>query len=425
MSVTGVGVLRPRLLPLALCLLVLGGCSSRPEREREIGEAYVGPATLKLRREMDLRSAEAATVVHGERLAIVRRRRRFVKVRTEKGVEGWTDTHLLLSSEQMEQLNQLAERARSLPSQGAATVYEALNVHTEPNRMSPSFYRVKEREPVDVVERDLIPRVPFEPKSILPPPKPPALRKPKPEPPAGRIPPPPMPPPPKVPADWLEMSETAEPESDTQAPATHKAEKEAPKPVPLDDWTLVRLSNGRAGWVLTGMLRMNIPDEVAQYSEGHRITAYLAMEDVKDGGQIKHNWLWTTLADTRQSYDFDSFRCFVWNVKRHRYETAHIEKNLRGYYPVEAHPVKMMAGKREESSPGFSLIVEDEDGVRWRKLYGFHTYHVVLLRKERWAPAPSPPPGQKRAAAPPKAAPSVQPGLLARVAGWWRKLFGK
>jgi len=31
-------------------------------------------------------------------------------------VEGWTDTHLLLSSEQMEQLNQLAERARSLPS---------------------------------------------------------------------------------------------------------------------------------------------------------------------------------------------------------------------------------------------------------------------------------------------------------------------
>jgi len=53
----------------------------------------VGPATLKLRREMDLRSAEAATVVHGERLAIVRRRRRFVKVRTEKGVEGWTDTH--------------------------------------------------------------------------------------------------------------------------------------------------------------------------------------------------------------------------------------------------------------------------------------------------------------------------------------------
>jgi len=184
-------------------------------------------------------------VVHGERLAIVRRRRRFVKVRTEKGVEGWTDTHLLLSSEQMEQLNQLAERARSLPSQGAATVYEALNVHTEPNRMSPSFYRVKEREPVDVVERDLIPRVPFEPKSILPPPKPPLCASPSPN---RRGPHP-------ASADAAAAQgagglagdvETAEPESDTQAPATHKAEKEAPKPVPLDDWTLVRLANGRA-----------------------------------------------------------------------------------------------------------------------------------------------------------------------------------
>jgi uncharacterized protein YgiM (DUF1202 family) len=412
-----------------LCLCVLAGCSSRPEREREIGEAYVGPATLKLRREMDLRSAEAATVVHGERLAIVRRRRRFVKVRTEKGVEGWTDTHLLLSSEQMEQLNQLAERARSLPSQGAATVYEALNVHTEPNRMSPSFYRVKEHEPVDVVERDLIPRVPFEPKRILPPPKPPAARKPKPEPPTGRIPPPPMPPPPKVPADWLELSESTVGEADTQSPVPPKPEPEPAKPVPLDDWTLIRLANGRAGWVLTGMLRMNIPDEVAQYSEGHRITSYLAMEDVKDEGQIKHNWLWTTLADTRQPYAFDSFRCFVWNVRRHRYETAYIEKNLRGYYPVEAHPVKTMAGKKEESYPGFSLIVEDDDGLRWRKLYGFHTYHVALLRKEKWEPAPSPPPDQKRAAASPKTAPAEPPGLLTRLgrtlAGWGRKLFGK
>jgi len=148
------------------------------------------------------------------------------------------------------------------------------------------------------------------------------------------------------------------------------------------------------------------------------------MEDVKDGGQIKHNWLWTTLADTRQSYDFDSFRCFVWNVKRHRYETA-ISRRTARLLPGGGSSGEDDGGQARGELPGFSLIVEDEDGVRWRKLYGFHTYHVVLLRKERWAPAPSPPPGQKRAAAPPKAAPSVQPGLLARVAGWWRKLFGK
>lgn len=419
--------LRPHVL--LLCLCVLAGCSSGPEQEREIGEAYVGPATLKLRKDMDLRSPEAATVNHGERLAIVRRRRRFVKVRTAKGAEGWTDMRLLLSSGQMGQLNRLADRARRLPSQGAASVYEALNVHTEPNRLSPSFYRIKERELVEVVAQELSPRVPFEQKSILPrpaPAKPAAGRKAQPQP-SGRVQPPPMPPAPKLPEDWLELSESAQPESDADSPepAPRKPEPEPAKPVPVDDWTLVRLSHGRAGWVLTGMLRMNIPDEVAQYSEGHRITSYFAMEDVSDGGQIKHNWLWTTLAPPRQPYQFDSFRCFVWNVRRHRYETAYIEKNLRGYYPVEAHPVKMSVGKKEQAYPGFSLIVEDDAGLRWRKTYAFHTYHVVLLQKEKWEPSATPEPGQQPLAAPRKPASADSPGFWRSIGAWVRRLFGK
>jgi hypothetical protein len=414
---------------LLLCLCVLAGCSSGPEREREIGEAYVGPATLKLRRDIDLRSAESATVSHGDRLAIVRRRRRFVKVRTSKGAEGWTDMRQLLSSGQMGQLNRLADRARRLPSQGAASVYEALNVHTEPNRLSPSFYRVKERELVEVVAQELSPRVPFEPKSILlphAPAKPAAARKAQPEP-SGRVPPPPMPSPPKLPEDWRELSESAqpEPEPDSPAPAPRKPEPEPPKPVPVDDWTLVRLNNGRAGWVLTGMLRMNIPDEVAQYSEGHRITSYFAMEDVSDGGQIKHNWLWTTLADTRKPCQFDSFRCFVWNLRRHRYETAYIEKNLRGYYPVEAHPVKMTVSKKEQTSPGFSLIVEDDAGLRWRKTYAFHTYHVVLLEKEKWEPSATPESAPQPVAALPRPASADSPGFWRSIAAWTRRLFGK
>jgi hypothetical protein len=83
------------VLLAALCACILLGCSSGPEREREIGEAFVGPSTLKLRKDMDLRSAVAGSVSHGERLSIIRRRRRFVKVRTAKGAEGWTDMLLI------------------------------------------------------------------------------------------------------------------------------------------------------------------------------------------------------------------------------------------------------------------------------------------------------------------------------------------
>jgi hypothetical protein len=399
-------------------VLFLSACSSKPQPEREIGEAFAGPATLKLRQDIDLRSAETTMVSHGDRLAILRRRRRFVKVRAANGVEGWTDMRQLLSSEQMGALNRLAQDARALPSQGAATVFEGLNVHTEPNRLAPSFYRIKEGENVDVVAARTSPRVPFETREILPAqPRPQPPQKPKEEPKIPRV---PMPPAPKLPDNWLEISKYPPLPPDPEP----EEEEESPKPAPADDWTLVRLHNGRAGWVLTSQLRLNIPDEVAQYSEGNRITSYFSMADVTDEGQVRHNWLWTTLSATHVPYQFDSFRYFIWNVRRHRYETAYIEKNLKGYYPVETGKVKMSAGKKEETFPSFSLILEEPDGTRYRKTYGFQYYRVVLAGKEK---VETPPPAQDGkpevlVAAQPKNPPAQpRPGLLTRL----KRLFGR
>ena len=73
---------------------------------------------------------------------------------------------------------------------------------------------------------------------------------------------------------------------------------------------------------------MAIPDDVAQYAEGHRITSYFALSDVRDGDAVKHNWLWTTIASGDHPYDFDSFRVFTWSLRRHRYETAYIQRNV-------------------------------------------------------------------------------------------------
>ena len=405
-----------RFLPLLAALLVLTGCSSGPPRAPEIGEAYAGPAVLKLRREVDLRSPEVVAVAHGDRLAIVGRRRRFVRVRTTSGVEGWTDMRQLLSAAQMDQLNQLAETARHLPSQGAATVYEALNVHTEANRQAPSFYRVKVGEMVDVVAHELDPRLPFAPKSILPAPTPRPKRSPKPED-ERRVPRPPSPPPIKPPDDWQELSKTpALPDDEKEEPE----QTEPAKPVPLDDWTLVRLKNGRAGWVLAGSLKLNIPDEVAQYSEGHRITSYFATADVNDGGQVRHNWLWTTIGDGHVPYEFDSFRYFIWNVRHHRYETAYIEKNLKGFYPVQVHPVQAAAGNKTATYPGFSLIVE-QDGVRYRKTYAYQIYLVRLVGKEKIETPPVTAGPVKMAVPLPAATPQPSPGFLARLKAWFKK----
>jgi hypothetical protein len=112
---------------------------------------------------------------------------------------------------------------------------------------------------------------------------------------------------------------------------------------------------------------MAIPDEVAQYAEGHRIVSYLPLGYVQDEDQKKPIWFWATVRG-RQPYDFDSFRVFNWNLRRHRYETAFIARNVQGYLPVLLNNVDYAIGKGSpEKYPGFSVCLEKEDGQRVRR----------------------------------------------------------
>ena len=264
---------------------------------------------------------------HGEKLEIIEYRHRLVKVRTEKGAEGWTDLRQLLTPEQMDQLHAMAENASHFPSQGSATVFEALNLHTEPNRTSPSFAQIPENGKADVIGHKLMPR--FQPaevsthEAVKPPPR---RRK------------------------RSKSSQTRDRTASSSARARAAGELGCtvgsesagtagappcapPAPVPMDDWSLVRTPDGKVGWVLTRPLIMAIPDEVAQYAEGHRITSYFALGQVNDDGTVKNNWLWTTITKGGQPYEFDSFRVFVWSLRHHRYETAYIERNVVGHFP--------------------------------------------------------------------------------------------
>ena len=251
-----------------------------------------------------------------------------MKVRTARGDEGWTEDYLLLSAAEIAALKQVERRALTMPSQGAASTYELLNVHTEPNRFSPSFLQIKEGEKVDVLAHVSAPRTPPERKALIPPrPRLAPARKHAER--SIRCRPCLLLPPPK---NWKELSRTP-PEVAQEIAADRAAH--AP---PNDDWSLVRNSQGESGWVLTRRLYMAIPDEVAQYAEGHRITSYFPLTDVQDGDTVKHNWLWTTSAGGDHPYDFDSYRVFTWSLRRHRYETAFIQRNVEGYFPVLARP---------------------------------------------------------------------------------------
>ncbi len=392
-------------LLLALCAVVSSvSCGSRaaapPVSE---GVAYVGPLTLNLRKDLAAKSPPAGEAKHGDRVDILETRRRFVRVRTSQGLEGWTDSTFLLSSQQMDELRQLAEGAAKLPSIGAATAYDALNMHTGPSRQSPSFFQIPEGAPVEVVGHRATPRVqpvspPTAPRRQAPTKKSKAKES---KLAALSLPPAPRPP---LPADWREMSRPSIKDFPDYTPPA------APPPPALDDWNLVRTRDGKAGWVLARMLFMAIPDDVAQYAEGHRITAYLALSDVKDGDQLKHNWLWTTIGKGTESGEFDSFRVFVWSLRHHRYETAYIERNVTGYFPMALEP------NASPGEPAFSLVLQDKDGKLYKRTYAFSGYRVRMVSK---APFERPP---ETLAARASAGFVSSPGQEPAPGGWWAKV---
>jgi hypothetical protein len=340
-------MLRARGCWITGAAIVLCACNAAPDRQSSIGQAYAGPATLSLHRDIDSKSPAVAIVHHGDKLDVVGQRRRWYKVRTAKGLEGWTSDRELLDTDQMARLRKLASETAGRPSQGAASTFSTLNVHTEPARQSPSFVQIAEHEKVDVIAHLVAERTPSPKKQLIPPRPKLEARKGKEK--ASKLVLPAPPRPPDPPADWLDLSPRLE-----VPPAA--PEPEAP-PMPRDDWTLIRTHSGQSGWVLTSALYLEIPDEVAQYAEGRRITSYFSLGKIADGDQRKDIWLWTTSERLGEDHDFDGYRVFVWSLRHHRYETAYIQRRERGFFPVLA------------KTGSFSVCLETPDGSRVRKQY--------------------------------------------------------
>ncbi len=332
------------LAPAALAALTLA-CSVSPPTDSALGYAYAGPPKLALHGDIDSKSPVTAIVHHGDKLEILTHRRRWYKVRGPKGAQGWTDDRALLDAAQMNRLRALAKETAGLPSQGVATTFETLKVRTEPNLQAISFLEVKEGEKFDVIAHKVIGRGPL-PKRELIAPKPKIEKKSKAKGKASSLPPPPDPVPPGPPKDWVAISKARTLVPDDQL-----------TPAAKDDWTLIRTKEGESGWALTRRLYLAIPDEVAQYAEGHRITSYFSLGKISDGDLKKDIWLWTTATSLGEDHDFDGYRVFVWSLNHHRYETAYIQRREIGFFPVLA--------KQGE----FSVCLEDDNGTRVRKMY--------------------------------------------------------
>jgi len=373
------------IFALSLVLTFTGCGPEGPPPKRVLSHAFAGEKRVDLRKDLTVRAEVVESAVFGEALDILQWKRRFALVRTASGKEGWLDGRVLIRTQDMAALKQIAKDFKDTAPMGQGKAYDTMNIHTSPNRSSPSFEKLPAEEPVDILGHRVALRAPY--RGPLQPVKTARYKKKKRSDDADqpKVAPPPGPRAPPLPADWKELSRGKPEVAEVKEPARRNVKNALlltkAKPLEVgpryDDWTLVRSKSGGIGWVISSALTMALPDEVAQYANRNRITSYFPIGEVVDSEKgRKQHFLWTTMSERAKPFQFDSFRVLVFNTRRHRYETAHWEKELTGYLPIRVMDPA-------EGAPVFNLVLEDGDGTFWRRRYVFQNNKVKFLDQAR------------------------------------------
>ncbi|MCB1022453.1 MAG: hypothetical protein KDC27_21165 [Acidobacteria bacterium] len=311
---------------------------------------------MEVRAELDPRSPVIALAPLGAQVNIVGRRRKLVRVQVGPEQEGWAREEELISYDVKRRLEILTERAKVFTPQGELRAFDDLNVHLEPYRWSPTVYRMNADEGAELLHRKRVVR-------------------------------------------------------------REEGDFTMPPDSPREDWYLVRLPTGVAGWVLASRTYSAIPIEVAQYAEGRRILAYFGLSPVTDDltGESKQTWLWVQSPRERREYDFDRIRVFRWSNHRDAYQTIRLERGVEGYLPVIQLP---QVESEKGTGPGFRLTVGREGRLEERTyvLLGQRVY----LAKE--GPAEAPPRIEERVALP-EPMQVKPPSLSERLLTWLPSLF--
>jgi hypothetical protein len=350
-----VKLLRPHpnriLLAFALLLLALAAsCSRKSITHHEY--MYVSAAETSLRDRVATMFNKVGSVNNGDRVEVLERQRRFLRVRTDKGQEGWIEERSLVPEDVYDGFQKLAQDDVSTPVQAHGTTRAELNMHLTPTRDGDHLYQLKDGEKVDILKRATSPKNAAKPakpatatpaksgtqkKAAAPPAKKPAA----------------TPPPAASPA--------AAPASAPSASTGSSNPNQPPPPPPvMEDWYLVRTSSGHVGWVLLRMIDLDVPVDVAQYAEGQRIIAYFVLNTVEEEGkQIPQYLMLLNEPKDGLPWDYNQIRVFTRNRAKHRYETAYRERDLEGYLPVKT---GHQTFDKEGDLPTFTIRRKNDDG---------------------------------------------------------------
>jgi hypothetical protein len=306
----------------------LGGCSRlRPKPEAQY--VYVTAKQTFLRDRVAAVSNRTATVGNGDKLQVLEHGRRFVRVQTEKGEQGWIDEKVVATQDIFDQFEGLKQQHKADPTVASAVVRDEVYMHAKPGRDTERFYRLAEGEKLKLLMR-----------ATLPKPLPPGTRVAKAAPaPVGK---------------------------------GAKAVADVPPPPVMEDWWLVRDSKGDTGWLYGRMMDVDAPESIVRYAEGQRVVGAYVLTTVNDPEaeqEDKNIPIYVTAMSPYKAgltYDFDQVRVFTWSLKKHRYETGFRDKNIEGYLPITVKMATDPYGKSATATtpaPTFTYrVLSDEAG---------------------------------------------------------------
>ncbi len=297
-------------------------------RHRVLDVAYVAAPQAALRDQVAAIFNRVGNVKNGERVEVLEREKRFARVRTASGLEGWIEQRFLVDQKTFDGLQKLTADNRNAPVQAPGILRNETNLHITPGRDTEHLYQLAAGAKVAILGRATAEKS------------------------AGTV-----PPKPSAPKPGSKVSTNA-----SAGPA-------------LEDWWLVRDSEGRAGWVLSRMVDVDAPIDIAQYAEGQRFVAFFVLDEVPDndkGIQKQVPEYLCLLTDPRDGlpYDYDQVRVFTWNARKHRYETAYREHGLVGTLPVT---LSKETFEKEGTLPVFILHVQEEPGKIVERKYKINT----------------------------------------------------
>ncbi len=303
-------------LPVALTLVLLCSGCNRGRRVQEI--AYISAPQAVLRDRVAAVSTNTGVARNGDRVQILERDRRFVRVRLATGVEGWIEQRYLVTQQVYDGFQKLAQQSQNTPVQATGTTRNDTNLHVEPGRETEHLYQLNQGSKVSILKRA--------------------------------------------------VAEKTLPGVAPKQAGTAKAGSPAPL---MEDWWLIRNGDGRVGWVLARMVDLDVPLDIAQYAEGQRTVAFFVLDQVTDGDKRVPQYL-VVLTEPKDGlpFDYNQVRVFTWDVRHHRYETAYREHGLNGFLPVT---VSQENFDKEGTLPIFILRVKDDNGNLAERKYKLNT----------------------------------------------------